>query len=306
MIKLILLTGAFPYSEQQIQAIESAGCQAVFMQNETDELPDKSAEAEMVVCNGLFLKHDIGQFVNLKYIQLTSAGLDRVPLEAIKERGIRLYNARGVYSIPMAEWTMMQVLNCYKQTEFFADRQLSSIWEKNRSLREVNGITVGIVGAGNVGCEVAQRFTAFGAHCVGYDVFVSERPVFERVEHISALGSQIGTLDVLILTAPYTPETHHMIDKELILAMKRDAVLVNIARGGLINESEMIEALKERRDIHASLDVFEVEPIVSECPLWKMDNVTVTPHNSFVSDRNNQRLFNLILKNIKEYIAEEA
>ena len=277
-----------------------------FMQNEADTIPNGAENAEMVICNGLFLKHDISQFENLKFIQLTSAGLDRVPLDVIKERGIRLYNARGVYSVPMAEWALMQVLNCYKQTSFFAEKQRDNLWEKNRGLREINGITVGIVGAGSVGCEVAKRFTAFGAHCIGYDVLVGEKPGFEKVEQINCLSEHIGSLDVLILTAPHTPETHHMIDRDLIFAMKKDSVLVNIARGGLINETEMINALKERTDIHASLDVFEVEPIVDECPLWTMENVTVTPHNSFVSDRNNERLFNLMLNNIKDYIAEEA
>lgn len=306
MSKLILLTGAFPYTEHQIAEITEAGCKVVFMQNEADTIPNGAENAEMVVCNGLFLKHDISQFEYLKFIQLTSAGLDRVPLDTIKERGLRLYNARGVYCIPMAEWAVMQVLNFYKATDFFQKKQTLSKWEKNRSLREINGITVGIVGAGSVGCEVAKRFEAFGAHCVGYDVFVGERPCFEKVEQINCLSEQVGTLDVLVLTAPHTPETHHMIDRELILAMKKDSVLVNIARGGLINETEMIDALKERKDIHASLDVFEVEPIVSECPLWSMENVTVTPHNSFVSNKNNERLFNLILSNIKDYIAEEA
>ena len=302
MNKKILLTGAFPYSGQQLSEIEQAGCDIIFMQNESSALPEGAEATEMVVCNGLFLSHDISLFKELRFIQLTSAGLDRVPLDAIKERGIQLYNARGVYSIPMAEWAVMRVLEFYKEASFFADSQNRHSWGKNRGLKEINGKTVGIVGAGSVGNEVAKRFQCFGATCVGYDVFDVSSPYFSRIEKIDVLGNQVETLDIIVLTAPHTAETHHMINKNLLMKMKKDAVIVNIARGGLINEKELTKTLSERKDIRAALDVFEVEPLVTESPLWDMENVEVSPHNSFVSDQNNARLFNLIKENIQSYI----
>ena len=106
----LLLTGCFKYSEEQMQALRSLGYTIYFMQQEKKDLPLEASEVDATVCNGLFLSHDIAKFARLKFIQLTSAGFDRVPVEKIKERGIELYNARGVYSTPMAEWAIFRVL----------------------------------------------------------------------------------------------------------------------------------------------------------------------------------------------------
>ena len=273
------------------------------MQNEAEELPDGASDVEMVVCNGLFLSHSIDCFANLKCIQLTSAGLDRVPLDEIKKKGIRLYNARGVYSIPMAEWAVLRTLEFYKAAGEFAEKQKAHNWEKRRDLQEINGKAAGVIGAGNVGNEVAKRFQAFGATCIGYDVFQSESPYFEKIVKIEQFAEQVENLDIVVLTAPHTPETHHMINGSILKRLKPGAVLINIARGGLIDEQELIQALRERKDIYVSLDVFEVEPIVSESPLWDFENVSISPHNSFVSTQNNVRLFNLIINNIKDYLS---
>ena len=302
-MRTILLTGAFPYTPEQIKQIESFGIKTIFMQNEAEELPDGASDVEMVVCNGLFLSHSIDCFANLKCIQLTSAGLDRVPLDEIKKKGIRLYNARGVYSIPMAEWAVLRTLEFYKAAGEFAEKQKAHNWEKRRDLQEINGKAAGVIGAGNVGNEVAKRFLAFGATCIGYDVFLSESPFFEKIVKIEQFAEQVENLDIVVLTAPHTPETHHMINGSILKRLKPGAVLINIARGGLIDEQELIQTLRERKDIYVSLDVFEVEPIVSESPLWDFENVSVSPHNSFVSTQNNVRLFNLIINNIKDYLS---
>lgn len=301
-MRTILLTGAFPYTPEHIKQIESLGLKTIFMQDESEELPVGASGVEMAVCNGLFLNHSIDSFTNLKCIQLTSAGLDRVPLDEIKKRGIRLYNARGVYSIPMAEWAVLRTLEFYKAAREFSEKQKIHNWEKRRDLQEINGKTVGIIGAGNVGNEVAKRFQAFGATCIGYDVFLSDSPYFKKIVSIEKFTEKVENLDIIVLTAPHTPETHHMINGPILKRLKPGAVLINIARGGLVNEQELINTLRERNDIYVSLDVFEVEPIVSENPLWDFDNVTVSPHNSFVSTQNNVRMFNLIINNIKDYL----
>lgn len=302
-MRTILLTGAFPYTPEHIKQIESLGVKTVFMQNEAEQLPAGASDAQMVVCNGLFLNHSIDCFTNLKCIQLTRAGLDRVPLDAIKEKGIRLYNARGVYSIPMAEWAVLRTLDFYKASGEFAEKQKSHSWGKRRDLQEINSKTVGIIGAGNVGNEVAKRFQAFGAACIGYDVFLSESSYFEKIVPIEKFAEQVAGLDIIVLTAPHTPETHHLIDRTILMKLRSGAVLINIARGGLVNEKDLVSVLKERSDIYVSLDVFESEPLVSDSPLWDFENVSMSPHNSFVSTQNNVRLFNLIINNIKDYLS---
>ena len=122
-MKKLLITGAWKYTQQQYDSIEQMGYDICFVQNEQDELPQEAYEAETVICNGLFLYHNIEEFIYLKVIQLTSAGFDRVPLEYIKEHGIKIYNAKGVYSIPMAEYAFCGVLSLYKKSRFFYDNQ---------------------------------------------------------------------------------------------------------------------------------------------------------------------------------------
>lgn len=300
----LLLTGAFQYKPEQIKSLEQLGCEVVFLQQEADSLPIAPREIEATVCNGLFLHHLIDDFTSLNYIQLTSAGFDRVPLEEIKRRGITINNARGVYSIPMAEWALTRILEHYKHLPFFNANQKNAVWEKDRSLQELNGSKAAIVGAGNIGQEVAKRLTAFGVSVVGFDVFLGDRPYFDSVHHVDALLSEVSEYDIIVLTAPLTDETRHMISSVILKAMKQDAILVNIARGGLIDTDALIEVLNLRTDLFAALDVFEEEPLPAESPLWKLPNVALSPHNSFVSSGNNERMFNVIYNNLKVYLAQ--
>lgn len=298
----ILLTGAFQYNEEQLRMIKELGVEVFFLQQEKDSLPLQASEIDAVVCNGLFLYHELEEFSSLKYIQLTSAGFDRVPLDEIKRKGIIINNARGVYSIPMAEWALARILERYKHLTSFNMNQKQSVWEKDRNLREINGTSAAIVGAGNIGQEVAKRLSAFGAHITGYDVFLGDRQYLEEVHHVNELRSEIQKYDIVVLTAPLTDETKHMISGSILDSMQKDAILVNIARGGLVNTSDLINVLRKRRDIYAALDVFEEEPLPDSSPLWEMDNVAVSPHNSFVSNGNNERMFSVIFNNLKQYL----
>ena len=282
--------------------IKELGVEVFFLQHEKDSLPLQASEIDAVVCNGLFLYHELEVFSSLKYIQLTSAGFDRVPLDEIKKRNIIINNARGVYSIPMAEWALARILERYKHLTTFNENQEHSVWEKNRNLREINGTSAAIVGAGNIGQEVAKRLSAFDAHITGYDVFLGDRQYFDEVHHVDALRSEIQCYDIVVLTAPLTDETKHMISGNILDSMKKDAILVNIARGGLVDTSDMINVLRKRKDIYAALDVFEEEPLPNSSPLWQMDNVVVSPHNSFASNGNNERMFSVIFNNLKQYL----
>ena len=301
----LLLTGCFKYSEDQMKSLRSLGYTVYFMQQEKDELPLEAAEVDAAVCNGLFLSHDIDTFSRLKLIQLTSAGYDRVPVEKIKKWGIELYNARGVYSTPMAEWAVFRVLEHYKQGWFFRKEQEAGRWTKHRGLREVAGIKVAVVGAGNVGQEVAKRFQAFGAETTGFDIHTNETVGFDHMALTETLRECVGEYDVVVVTAPLLPSTRGLINREILMAMQQDAVLVNIARGGLIDQQAMYEVLSERKDLFAALDVFENEPLTADNPLWKLENVAVSPHNSFVSNGNNKRMFAVMYQNLKTLIEHQ-
>lgn len=301
----LLLTGCFKYSESQLKELASLGYDIHFMQQEAEALPLAASEVDATVCNGLFLSHPFEDFTRLKFIQLTSAGFDRVPVDEIKAQGCELWNARGVYSTPMAEWALFRVLEHYKQGWFFRKEQEAGRWTKHRGLREIAGTRVAVVGAGNVGQEVVKRFRAMGATTAGFDIHTNATDGFDEMMLTASLLEHVGEMDVVVVTAPLLPSTKGLISREVLKSMKQDAVLVNIARGGLIDQQAMIEVLSERQDLYAALDVFEEEPLAADSPLWKMENVAVSPHNSFVSNGNNKRMFEVMKRNLKAFIEKQ-
>ena len=293
----ILVTGAWAQGKEATEELNALGHKAVFMQNEKDELPCKSAEIDAVICNGLFLYHSIDDFKNLRYIQLTSAGHDRVPMEKVREKNIKIFNAGGVYSVPMAEFAVGAVLQMLKKFSFFAENQKKHQCVKNRELVELNNKTVCIFGCGNIGSECAKRFSAFGCRVLGVDVFEAEKEYFEKIVNIDKSKDILPEADVVVLTMPLTEKTRHSINESVFSLMKKGAIVVNIARGALIDTEDLITALKTSLG-GALLDVFEDEPLDENSPLWDFENVIITPHNSFVSDGNNKRLWDLIFHNL--------
>lgn len=298
----LLITGAWADAKTHFEEIESMGHRIAFLQQEADELPCAPAWVEGVICNGLFLHHPIEQFVNLRFIQLTSAGFDRVDMNYVKTRGIKIYNARGVYSIPMAEFAVSGVLQLYKQSRFFYENQKAHKWEKHRGLLELYGKTVTILGCGSVGTECAKRFKAFGCRVLGVDLYPREDEHYEFMYPLDALDTLLPTTDVLLLTLPLTAETYHLMNRDRLALLPQHAVVVNISRGKTLEEAALIDALHHKKLFGAVLDVFEEEPVAETNQLWEVRNLIVTPHNSFISERNSGRLNKMILMTIKESI----
>lgn len=300
----LLLTGAFKCTDEQIEYLKSLGHDIVFFGDEREKLDFDVSDIEGVICNGLFVYNDIEQFRSLKYIQLTSAGFDRVPMDYIKQHGIEIHNARGVYSVPMAEFALTGILQLVKQSRFFYENQKQHIWEKSRTLGELAGKTAVIVGAGNIGSEVAKRLKAFDVTVVGIDITTDQRPYFDKIELLKNLDEQLKAADIVVLTLPLTDDTKGMFDKPKFDLMKNSCIFVNIARGQLVVENDLIDALNNKKISGAVLDVFETEPLEKTSPLWDMDNVIITPHNSFVGQNNNKRMFDVIISNLENYFNE--
>lgn len=293
----ILMTGAWKDAEKYKLELEKLGHTLVFLQQEKDELPCPYDWVEGVVCNGLFLNHPIQKFTNLKYIQLTSAGYDRIPMEYLKEHNIEIHNAGGVYSIPMAEFAICGVLQLYKQSRFFYQNQKESKWEKNRGLLELYGKTVVIVGCGSVGTECANRFSALGCNVVGVDLYPREDENYNKMVALDLIDNAIADSDIVVLTLPLTEDTHHLMNGYRLSFLKKSAIIVNIARGGAVDTNALVCVLPNIGG--AVLDVFEEEPLNENSPLWNMENVIITPHNSFVGEGNSSRLSEVVLKNLE-------
>ncbi len=296
----LLITGAMRNpSEAFIAKVKQLNLDIVYLQNELVEVIDDMSDVEAVICNSLFRYTDISHFPSLKFINATSAGLDRLPLERIAERGIKLFNARGVYSVPMAEWALCSILSIYKGVRGFMRSQDRCEWNKNRNIRELSGSSAVVLGFGSVGQECAKRLSAMGVSVDAVDVAEITMPYINHCYKIEELADVIGSYDIVVLTLPLTPQTTHLIDAEMLKRFKRDATLVNISRGAVVDEPALVDALSSGALFGAALDVFEVEPLAEESPLWGMDNVIVTPHNSFVSERNAERLEEVIINNLR-------
>ena len=293
----LLITGAWQSAYENILALEQLGHRVVFMQQEKEGLPCDAEWIEGVICNGLFLYHKIEEFKNLRYIQLTSAGFDRIPMDYVEEHGIEIHNARGVYSIPMAEFAIAGVLQIYKQSRFFYENQRKHKWEKHRGLLELSGNSVCIVGCGSVGTECAKRFKAFGCEIIGIDLFPRKDAFYDQMLGLDKFEEVLPYADVVVLTLPLTDETKHLVDGDMMTHLKDGAVLVNIARGAIIDTNALIKSLGRLGG--AVLDVFEEEPLNEYNPLWRMDNVILTPHNSLDGRGDDQSLSKLIINNLE-------
>lgn len=294
----LLLTGAYKFNENQIEEIKKLGYNLTFIQDERLPISIEVEKIEAVVCNGLFLYNDIRKFTNLKHIQLTSAGLDRVPLDYIKEKKINLYNAKGVYSIPMAEWAVLKILEIYKSSNFFRVNQENKIWQKKRDLLELTDKVVTIVGCGSVGLEVAKRLKGFGTRIYGVGRRKIESPYIDESFILSELDDVLRKSDIVILSIALTEQTKYLFDKQRLECMKDNAVLVNISRGAVIKEDDLEELIDSGKFMGVALDVMEHEPLSLESKLWNNERVIITPHNSFVSDKTSERLFEVIKKNL--------
>lgn len=294
----LLVTGAWEYTPNQISNIKNLGHRVTLLQDEKDAPSIPYNEIDGVICNSLFLYHPIMWFTSLKFIQLTSVGYDRTPMEYVNEHNIEIHNAYDVYSIPMAEFAMSGVLQIYKQSRFFSTNQKKKKWEKHRGLLELFNKTVCVVGCGSVGTECAKRFRAFGCRVVGIGHGPKQAQHYSVLYPLEDLYKVIPMSDIVVLAIPLVQQTVHLFDQAVFNSMKPGAILVNIARGAIVDTNALIMALSNNLG-GAVLDVFEEEPLCVGSPLWGLNNVIITPHNSFVSDMNNNRLYQVILDNLE-------
>lgn len=295
----LLITGALKRDDKFFKALMSEGHSVVYIRDEYIPLAEQSVDPTQfdgVICNGLFLYTPIEQFSHLRYIQLTSAGFDRVPMNYVRSQHIEIHNASGVYCVPLAECVVSGVLQLYKRSRFFMENQRRHQWEKHRDLLELYGKRVCVIGCGETGTECAKRFRAFGCEVIGINRTIRKSPYFEQMALLSQMNEELPKADVVILSIALTKDTYHLINAQRLALIKPGAVLVNVARGGVVDTEALIKTLPRLGG--AVLDVFEEEPLGKDSPLWDAENVIITPHNSFSGDQATERLYACISKNL--------
>ena len=292
----LLITGAWGQAKNYISSLQQMGHTVMFLQQEKDPLPCSDDWVEGIICNAFFLFHPIETLTNLRFIQLTSAGFDRAPMEYVQGHGIKIYNAKDVYSIPMAEHAVACALWFYRSLGTFRKNQQAHIWEKQRNLKELNGRTVLIIGCGNVGKACAKAFNALGCKVIGIDKQIQQAECISQISTPDALPICLKKADIIILTVCLTEETRNLISAQEFSFIKDSALLINLSRGEVIHTESLLKHIPRLAGI--ALDVFEEEPLTEDNPLWTFDNVLITPHNSFVGDGNAERLYQIIIRNL--------
>lgn len=299
------MTGALPLTEGERARLEALGLEIVLHPDE--RAPVEGPETyEAAICNGLFQYADHRAFSRLRFVQLTSAGMDRVPVEALRARGIRVSNAAGVYAAPMAEWTVMALLELCRNAPFFHGNQRLRRWEKDRGLWELSGRRACILGFGAYGRETARRLGAFGVERIVAARTPYRGELAEGYVPLSRLDQVLPQADILILALALAPETENILDERRLRLLRPTALVVNAARGGLVDQEALIRALSEGRIRGAALDVFQREPLPPESPLWDLPGVLVFPHNAFAGEGTHRRLFQQIYDRFKEWSVERC
>ena len=296
-----LVTGALGATREELNMLEGLGLDITLHPDERQPVANPE-QYEAAICNGLFQWNDIAAFSNLKYIQLTSAGYDRVPMDYVNAHGIAIHNAAGVYSGPMAEWTVMALLELFKNADKRRENRLARRWEKDRSWRELSGKTACVVGFGAYGQAVAKRLKAFDMTVRVVNRTKKDSPFADSFHPLEELEQVLAVSDVVVLAIALAEETESLIASQQIKAMKPGAVLMNAARGGLLDEDALADALQSGHLSGAALDVFRQEPLPESSPLWTAPNVILTPHNSFIGEGNHRRMMEVVKENFKTYL----
>jgi phosphoglycerate dehydrogenase-like enzyme len=215
---------------------------------------------------------------DLRWTQVLSSGVDFLDLEAIEAHGVALTNAAGVHAEPIAEQVLGYLLTFERGIHTGIRQQREGVWQRY-SGGEIRGKTLGVVGLGAIGSRAAEYAQAFGMTVVGTKRDPDTAPAaVDEVYAPDGLFEVLGRSDYALLSCPLTPETRGLVGREELGVMKAEAVLVNVARGAVVDEDALVYALQQSGIRGAALDVFEEEPLPPESPLWDLPNVVVTPH----------------------------
>jgi D-2-hydroxyacid dehydrogenase (NADP+) len=273
---------------------------------DSEKLPSLLKETEILLT---FLQCDrkmIDAAPQLKWIQAISAGVDYMDLDEIRRRGIVLTNGRGIHKIHMAEYAVAAMINLARGFHLMFLNQLQKKWERSVSQEEIHGATVGIIGLGAIGAEIAKKAAFMGMRVIG--VKRTSGPV-DHVEEVHApddMAAVFRRSDYIINLLPYTQETEMLIDQRFFDQMKPTACFINIGRGRTVNEGDLIEALRNKQIRAMVSDVYYTEPLPPESPLWDLDNVILTPHICGVSPQYMARAMQIIAHNLNVYLSGQG
>lgn len=295
----------YNYGKEKMDRIKELGYDITIISENTVNNNWDTDNSEILVCYNPFESLDVSKMKSLKWIQLSSIGVDQLPFEKLKKIDVVVTNNRGGYSIPMGEWIVMSILQLLKNSMGLYRKQRSKVWKIDTSLLELYNKKVGFIGTGSIAVEAAKRLQGFDVEVIGLNTSGRDVSYFDRCLPMEKIDFMVSLCDVVVVTIPYTEKTHHMFNDKMFSKMKKGVFFINLSRGSIVDEAALIENIRNGRIAGAALDVFESEPLDEKSPLWSFDNVIITPHNSWISEMRNERRFEAIYENMKRYAQGE-
>ncbi|TLS35970.1 D-2-hydroxyacid dehydrogenase [Pseudalkalibacillus caeni] len=247
-----------------------------------------------------------GDNAKLRWLQTWSAGVNSIPLEKFEQNDVYVTSANGVHSYPISETIFALMLGLTRKIDTYVRNQAAKTWHHSNLKLEIHGKTLGLIGVGAIGRETAKIAKAFDMTVLG--VRNSGNPA-ENVDEMftpEELHSILPRCDYVVVTVPLTEKTQHLFGAGEFNLMKESSFFINIGRGRIVVEEDLIAALKDNKIAGAGLDVFEQEPLPEESPLWKMEKVIITPHTAGSTEHYNKRVIeDIFIPNLKNYLKGE-
>lgn len=241
----------------------------------------------------------------LRWIQSSAAGMDHCLVPSVIASNILVTSASGLFANQVAEQTLALLLGLLRGLPtFFRQQQLKDF--TRRPTRDLHGKTVGIIGLGGNGRRIAEILAPFRVRILATDMFPRDKPVqVDDLRPAEGLHEVLSQVDIVILCVPLNRQTHHLIDAVALARMKPGAILINVARGPVVDEAALVNALESGHLSAAGLDVAEVEPLAEASPLWEMSNVIITPHVGAQSATRVNDSTALFCENLQHYLRGE-
>jgi phosphoglycerate dehydrogenase-like enzyme len=315
-MRLILDAAVQPGTIERLRAL-SPDLDVVDVSDDAAFDVEALADADVEIVVSSRAPRDLGRVPALRWLQVRSAGVDHMAADPPWRKGLLVTNAKGVYAIPIAEYVSGMILRVH-QPAGWAAGQAAHRWPAEAPLISlIRGRTAVMVGYGSIGREVARQLSSLGMRIVAVKPRPSVRhdasfrvpgtgdpdgSIPERIVGVEELVDVARSADVLVLTLPLTETSRGIVDTHVLAALRPSAWLVNVSRGALVDETALLEALRQERLAGAVLDVFGQEPLPPDSPWWDAPNVIVTPHASGVT----LRFFDeLVVENVRRYLAAE-
>ena len=290
-------------AEEAMAEIAKLDVEVVAVENE-DQAVEAVGDADAFY--GRLTPNVLAAGKQLEWVQATSAGLDNYFFPELRQSDVILTNLRGIYSDVIADHVFAFILTLARGMQFYTLQQDNGKWQKGADVIHLGGKTLGVIGLGGIGLEVAKRGNAFGMTVMAVDPAPKDTPDYvAQVFDPADLHQMLAQADFVVICVPHTGETEYMMDREALSQMKPSGVVVNIGRGKVLDLTALTEALQTGKLGGAGLDVFETEPLPEGHPLWAMENVVITPHVAGISPEVPKRRARVIVENVRRFVARE-